>query len=144
MVTASWVEPFLGVAGVNLHPDSFAESPGPAALVGGSQNYDYGITTLGLRGETSMLAWALLTLNGTIGWQQVFGGETPNSTLAFASLPFTPFSIAGAPIARNALALEAGLDWRLTASAKLGVYYSGLLSSSASDNAIKAKLEASF
>jgi uncharacterized protein with beta-barrel porin domain len=47
-------------------------------------------------------------------------------------------SIAGAPIARNALALEPGLDPRLTANIKLGVYYSGLLASSASDNAIKA------
>ena len=56
----------------------------------------------------------------------------------------TPFSIAGAPIARDALAIEFGVDRRLTANIKLGVYYSGLLSSSASDNAIKAKLEASF
>jgi hypothetical protein len=54
----------------------------------------------------------------------------------------TPFSIAGAPIARDALALEFGVDRHLTSNVKLGVYYSGLLSLSASDNAIRAKLEA--
>lgn len=51
----------------------------------------------------------------------------------------TPFSIAGAPIARDVLALEFGVDRRLTSNVKLGVYYSGLLSSSASENAIKAR-----
>ena len=64
--------------------------------------------------------------------------------MAFASAPLTPFSIAGAPIARDALALEFGIDRRLTSNFKLSVYCSGLLSSSASDNGIKAKLEATF
>ena len=132
------------MAGVALHTASFAETPGPAALVGGSRSAGYGITTLGLRGQTGLLMTAPLTLNGMIGWQHVYGGATPTSTLSFASLPFTPFSIAGAPIARDALALELGIDWRMTATLKLGVYYSGLLSSGASDNAVKAKLEASF
>jgi outer membrane autotransporter protein len=144
MVSAASVEPFLGVAGVDLHAASFAETPGPASLVGGSESTGYGITTLGLRADTTMFATAPLTLSGMIGWQHVYGGLTPNATLAFASAPSTQFWIAGAPIARDALALELGLDRRLTANIKLGVYYSGLLSSSASDNGIKAKLEATF
>ena len=143
-LAASWIEPFVGVTGVSLHTDAYAETPGPAALVGRSQSYGYGITTLGFRAETSLLAWAPLTLNGMVGWQHVYGGYAPTSALAFAANPLVPFSVAGAPIARNALALEIGADWRLTVNCKLGVYYSGLLSSSASDNAIKAKLEANF
>jgi outer membrane autotransporter protein len=144
MVSAASVEPFLGVAGVDLHAASFAETPGPASLVGRSENAGYGITTLGLRSEATMFANAPMTLDGMIGWQHVYGGPTPNATFAFASAPSTPFSIAGAPIARDALALELGVDRRLTSNIKLSVYYSGLLSSSASDNAIKAKLEATF
>ena len=144
MVSAASVEPFFGAAGVDLHTASFAETPGPASLVGGSERAGYGLTTLGLRGDTTMFATAPLTLTGMIGWQHVYGGSTPNATFAFASAPSTPFSIAGAPIARNALALELGVDRRLTSNIKLGVYYSGLLSSSASDNGVKAKLEASF
>lgn len=142
--SAASVEPFLGLAGVDLHTASFTETPGLASLVGGSENAGYGITTLGLRGEATMFVNAPMTLSGMIGWQHVYGGPTPNATMAYASAPLTPFSIAGAPIARDALALEFGLDRRLTANIKLSVYYSGLLSSGASDNAIKAKLEATF
>jgi outer membrane autotransporter protein len=144
VVSAASVEPFLGVAGVDLHTASFAETPGPASLIGASDNADYGITTLGLRGDATMFPTTPLILTGMIGWQHVYGGPTPNATFAFASRASTPFSIAGAPIARDALALELGVDRRLTSNIKLGVYYSGLLASSVSDNAIKAKLEANF
>ncbi len=132
------------MTGVDLHTSSFVENPGPAALAGASESYGYGVTTFGLRGEASFYATAPLTANAMIGWQHGLGRETPTSTLAFASDPLIPFSIAGAPIARNALAIELGVDWRLTANVKLGVTYSGLLASSASDNTIKAKLEANF
>jgi outer membrane autotransporter protein len=144
MVSAASVEPFLGVAGVDLHTTSFAETPGPASLVGGSENAGYGITTLGLRGDTTMFAIAPMTLNAMIGWQHVYGGPTPNATMAFANAPSNAFLIAGAPIVRDALALELGMDRRLTSNIKLSVYYSGLLSSSASDNGVKAKLETTF
>ena len=143
-VTAASVEPFVGIAGVDLHTTSFTETPGPASLVGGSESAGYGITTLGLRSEAAMFVAAPITLDAMIGWQHVYGGPTPNATMAFASAPLSPMSIAGAPIARDALALEFGVDRRLTSNIKLSVYYSGLLSSSASDNAIKAKLEATF
>ncbi len=143
-VLAASVEPFVGVAGADLHTASFTETPGPASLVGGSENAGYGTTTLGLRSEATMFVVAPMTLNGMIGWQHVYGGPTPNATMAFASAPLTPLSIAGAPIARDALTLEFGLDRRLTSNIKLSVYYSGVLASSASDNGIKAKLEATF
>ena len=144
LVTAASVEPFVGLAGADLHAASFTETPGPAALVGGSESAGYGITTLGLRSEATMFVTAPMTLNGMIGWQHVYGGPTPNATMAFASAPSTAFPIAGAPIARDALALELGVDRRLTSNIKLSVYYSGLLASSASDNGVKAKIEANF
>ena len=144
MVSAAWVEPFIGVAGVDLHTASFSETPGAAALIGGSETTGYELTTLGLRGDTTLFATAPLTLNAMIGWQHVYGGASPNTTLAFASLPSTPFSIAGAPIARDALTLELGVDRRLTSNVNFGVYYSGFLSSNVSDNGVKAKLGATF
>ena len=102
------------------------------------------MTTLGLRSEATMFATMPLTLTGMVGWQHVYGGLTPTATYAFANAPSALFSIDGAPIARDGLALELGLDRRLTSNIKLSVYYSGLLSSSASDNGVKAKLEATF
>ena len=141
---SAWAEPFVGLTGLEIATRSFGELAGAAALNGASATYDYGITTLGLRGEASLFAWTPLVANGMIGWQRAFGDVTPNSVLAFASAPDVPFAIAGAPIARNALAVEAGVDWRFTANVKLGIYYSGLIASNASDNAIKVKLEANF
>ena len=64
--------------------------------------------------------------------------------MAFASAPTTLFSIGGAPIYRDAAVIEAGIDWRLTAKASLGVYYSGALSTQGADNAIKGRFEARF
>ena len=47
MVSAASVEPFVGVAGVDLHTASFTETPGPASLVGGSENAGYGLRRWG-------------------------------------------------------------------------------------------------
>jgi uncharacterized protein with beta-barrel porin domain len=74
----------------------------------------------------------------------VFGDVRPTSTLAFAGAPSIPFAVAGAPIARDALAVEAGVDWRLTRQATVGVFYSGSLSARDEDNAIKGKLDIAF
>jgi uncharacterized protein with beta-barrel porin domain len=74
----------------------------------------------------------------------VFGDVTPDSTLAFASAPSIPFTIAGAPIARDSLAIEAGFDWKLASNATLGVFYSGELGNRDVDNAVKGKLEVAF
>ena len=116
----------------------------PSALSSGSQGYDFGATTLGVRGEATMFSNVPLLARGLLGWRHVFGDVTPASVLAFESAPSIPFSIAGAPIARDALMIEAGFDWRLTSNATLGVYYSGALAVRDEDNAIKGKLEVAF
>ena len=143
-VTASWVEPFVNLTGVGLRMSAFNETLGSAALTGAAQTCGYGLTTLGLRGQSTLGSWAPLTVTAMIGWQRLYGAAAPTSALAFASQPLVPFSVAGAPIAKNAVALEAGVDWKVTAALKLGVYYSGLLASGASDNAIKARLQETF
>ena len=79
-----------------------------------------------------------------LGWQHVFGDVTPGSTLAFESAPSIPFAITGAPVARDALVVEAGFDWRLSNNATVGVFYSGEIAARDEDNAIKGKLEIAF
>ena len=102
MVSAASVEPFLGVAGVDLHSASFAETPGPASLVGGSESTGYGITTLGLRGDTTMFVNAPLTLTGMIGWQHVYGGRRRTRRLLSPALPQPVLDRRGADRARRA------------------------------------------
>ena len=141
---ADFVEPFVGALAMHIDTASFTEAGGSSALTGASQGYDYGATTLGIRAEATLFSNVPLLARGLLGWQHVFGDVTPASTLAFESAPSIPFSIAGAPIARDALVVEAGFDWRLTRNATFGVFYSGALAVRDEDNAIKGKFEVVF
>jgi len=138
------IEPFVGAAAMHIGAASFSEAGGAAALNGAGVGYDYAATTLGARAEATLFDNAPLVARGMLGWRHVFGDVTPTSTLAFAGAPSIPFAVAGAPIARDALAVEAGVDWRLTRQATVGVFYSGSLAARDEDNAIKGKLDIAF
>ena len=138
------IEPFVGAMAMRIDTASFAEAGGPAALNGAAGGYDDGATTLGVRAEASLFDNMALIARGMLGWRHVFGDVTPTSTLAFASAPSTQFAIAGAPIARDALAVEAGFDWRLSSTASIGVFYSGTLAARDQDNVVKGKVEVAF
>ena len=140
----SVIEPFVGAAAMRIDTASFSEAGGAAALNGAAAGYDYAATTLGARAEAALFDESPLVARGMLGWRHVFGDVTPTSTLAFASAPSVPFAIAGASIARDALAIEAGVDWRLTRQATIGAFYSGLLGARDEDNAIKGKLDVAF
>jgi outer membrane autotransporter protein len=145
----TFLEPIVGVMAMHIDTAAFSEAGAagasdPAALTGAARGYDYAATTLGVRAEATVFANMPLLLRGMVGWTHVFGDVTPTSTLAFASAPAIPFTIAGAPVARDALAIEAGFDWKLTDNATVGVFYSGSLGERDQDNAIKGKLEAAF
>ena len=93
-VTAASVEPFVGIAGVSPHHELHRDTRARLAR-----------RRVGERGLRDNDAWAArrgdnvfaapITLNAMIGWQHVYGGPTPNATIAFASPPSTPMSIAG-------------------------------------------------
>ena len=121
---AGMIEPFAGLAYVNLDTDGFTEDGGDAALTSASATSDVTYTTLGLRASTEFaLGQSLATLRGMAGWQHAFGDTTPLSTFAFEGS--LPFSAAGLPVAENALVLVAGLDFALSEAVSLGVSYSG-------------------
>jgi uncharacterized protein with beta-barrel porin domain len=138
------LEPFVGGMAMNIHTNAFTESGGPAALTGASRSFDFGATTLGLRAETPIVAGLPLLLKGLVGWRHVFGDVTPNAQLAFASTPGTPFTVAGAPIARDSALLEANLDWKVTANTTAGLSYSGEFASHTFDDTIRGKIEVAF
>ncbi|MDI9849151.1 autotransporter domain-containing protein [Rhodoblastus sp. 17X3] len=141
---SSWVEPFAGMLGMRLNTDSFSESGFAAALNGASGGYGFAASTLGVRAEGNFLESAPVTFHSMLGWRYVFGALNPAASLAFASAPTVPFTVYGAPIARNALAAEVGADWRVGPTAVLGIYYSGLIGGGTSDNAVKGKFEMAF
>ncbi|PKQ04552.1 MAG: hypothetical protein CVT72_12080 [Alphaproteobacteria bacterium HGW-Alphaproteobacteria-11] len=133
--------PFAGLAVVHVETDGFTETGGPAALtVAGSSNTT-GISTLGLRGRRESEAFAL---TGSLAWRHAFGDVDPSSRAAFASAPATSFTVQGAPISKDALAFEAGIDMKLGAQTVLTLGYAGEYGTDAQDHGLKAELAIRF
>lgn len=136
-------EPFANLAYVNLHTDGFSETGGAAALTSGSSTTDATFTTLGVRASTDVtLGGVSATARAMLGWRHAFGDVTPTSTFAFAG--GDDFTIAGVPIARDAMVMEAGFDVQLAANATLGLSYTGQFGPDAFDNGFKASVGVKF
>ncbi|MFI5015686.1 MAG: autotransporter domain-containing protein, partial [Hyphomicrobiales bacterium] len=137
------LEPVIGAAAIHLRQDGFAEDGGNAALTGLGRGYDLATTTIGLRAKTVLSEAFPLTVRAMIGWQRAYGDVDPTALMAFRGSP-APFSIAGAPIDRNAFLAETGLDYALSPNLTIGASYFGQYGTRAKDSAVKAKLEARF
>ncbi|MGE8638483.1 MAG: autotransporter domain-containing protein [Achromobacter sp.] len=118
------LEPFAGVAWSDTRTRGFQESGGLAALSGQSSSNSLTTTTLGLRGKTAFTAGKTEgVLRAAAGWRHAFGDVQARSTLAFDGSQ--PFTVAGAPLARNAAFTELGVDVAVSRSATIGITYSG-------------------
>ena len=136
-------ETFANLAYVNLRTDGFGERGGAAALAGASSKTEATFTTLGLRTSTAFnLGRARLGAKGMLGWRHAFGDGTPLSAFRFGG--GEGFSTAGAPIARDAAVVEAGLDYAVSPRASLGVSYGGQLGSGVADHSIRANFSLKF
>jgi outer membrane autotransporter protein len=137
-------EPFADLAYVDVRTDGFNEAGGLGALTGRGATDDVTVSTLGLRlGSSFQLDGAQVKARGTLGWRHAFGGQTPSDTLAFVA-GGSAFSIQGAPIARNGLVVDAGLDVAIAHDAVLGLSYTGQLADRAQDHALKANMSWKF
>ena len=131
-------EPFAGVAWVRLHSDAFAENGGLAALNGAAATADVGYATLGAHLATSRMLGNGMTVTPRVSaaWQHAFGDVNPVAALTFQTLG-TSFTTAGAPIARDAAVVDAGVDLRVTPRATFGLSYLGQLAASAQDHSVR-------
>jgi outer membrane autotransporter protein len=139
------LEPFAGLAYVNVETDRFRERGEAAALVGGRNSFETGYSTLGLRLGTSygLANGMALMPRLTAAWQHAFSDVHPTASLAFAG-GSTPFSVRGVPIARDSLLVEAGLDLAVSARARVGLSYAGAVADRVEDHAVKANLAWNF
>ena len=136
-------EPFANLAYVNVHSNGFSETGGAAALTVQGGSNDTTFTTLGIRAATDFdIGAAKATARGMIGWRHGYGDVTPAVSQAFSGS--SAFTIAGAPIARDAAIIEAGLDFAITPQATLGIAYHGQVGSKASDHGVRADLNVKF
>jgi outer membrane autotransporter protein len=133
------LEPFAGLAYVSIRTAGFTEAGGAATLTGAGGTSDTTTSTLGLR-AASALPWrdlSGLTAKASAAWRHAFGTVTPTAQLGFAS-GSTPFVVAGTPIARDAAAIELGLEGTVARGATLGVAYTGQVAGHAGDHGITA------
>jgi outer membrane autotransporter protein len=142
-MSAASFEPFANLAHVHLRTGAFTEKGGAATLTSPAQTTDTTFTTLGLRASAAFdLGGARATARGMVGWKHAFGDTTPLATHAFAGS--SAFTVAGAPIARDAAVLEAGLDFAVGDNATLGIAYNGQIASKARDHGAKAEFSIRF
>lgn len=137
------LEPYAGLAHAVGEVDSMLETGGSTALTGDRSRFDATFSTLGLRASVPLpIAGSDVTARGALGWRHAFD-TTPVSTLTFAS-GGSPFTVAGAPLGRDALTAEAGLDAKLTDRLSAGVSYSGQYAGNAYDHAVKGQIAYRF
>ncbi|MDA5194319.1 autotransporter domain-containing protein [Govanella unica] len=136
-------EPFVNLAYISLHTDGFAEQGGAAALHSNQQGIEKTFSTLGLRASTNVdLGDTNLIARGTLGWRHSFGDSTPLATHAFSTND--SFTVAGAPITRNAAVVEAGLDLNLSSTVTLGLSYQGQIASDAEQHGFKVNFSVKY
>jgi outer membrane autotransporter protein len=76
------------------------------------------------------------------GWRHTFGTVTPDAQISFAG--GNVFGVTGAPIGRDAAALEAGVDVSLGDGIALGLTYGGQFSDRTTDQTARGTIRVSF
>jgi len=138
------VEPFAGLPYVNYDSDTGKEKGGVGRLQADSSQ-DITFSTLGVRvGKLLTLAnGSQLTPRAALGWRHAYGDTKPDADLTFID-GGASFKTQGVPIAKDSALLEAGVDFQITPTGKLGIGYSGQLSSDNSDNAMTISYSLTF
>jgi len=101
------IEPFAGVAYVNLDNGRFTETGSAAALMGQAEGEQLVYGTLGVRGATRVLVPGLgwVKPSASLAWQHAFGETSTGATLAFAS-GSPSFTVDGVPVAQDSALVE--------------------------------------
>jgi len=136
------LEPFAQLALIRVSTDAGTERGGAAALRVLSSEQTLGFTTLGVRAEAQIGTMPLFA-RAMLGWRHGFGELTPQARTAFAA-GTTPATVFAAPIDREALVAEAGLDWRISQATALGLTYSAAIGERSRDHALKGRVEMRF
>ena len=138
-------EPYASLAYVHARRGAFSESASDdgtpwqgAELDGKAARQPLIFSTLGLRGTTG---WELdngrtLSLRAGVGWRHGHGKTAPRATMRFAR--GEGFEVQGAPVARDALLLQTGLQLKTAGSMEFGLDYAGQLARGGPSHAIQA------
>jgi outer membrane autotransporter protein len=138
------LEPFANLAYVSFDADRVREKGGAAALNvnGGSMNVTYSTLGLHLLGNSFELGGGTANFKGTLGWRHALNDKTPDATMLLAG--GTAFSVAGVPIAKDSVVVDAGLNLEISDTTTLGIAYNGQLGSNITDNGVRVDFSWKF
>lgn len=119
------IEPFAGLSYNYLHNGKMKERGGDAALSAKSGSYDYFGSILGARGRMQFYDadGRGAAVRAMLGWQHAYGSTVPAVKMSFAESQ--SFDTQGTPLARDAAAVESGMDFQFNQYAMLGLSYNG-------------------
>ncbi len=139
------LQPFAGAVLVHQWSDGFTESGGAAALSASSSDEVVGMTSLGVRGDVLVGRFngVEAALSGAATWQHALGDVDSSNSMRFAS-GGEAFSVAGTPIDRDAVFIEAGLSLTRGSDLSFGIAYQGTYGENARDHGFKAGFKYQF
>ncbi|MBM1169788.1 autotransporter family protein [Microvirga arabica] len=138
------LEPFLGLAHVHVSSHDVVENASPFRATGEVASFDTTYSTLGARLVATMPTEAgIVTFKGMLGWRHAFGDVAPEARFTVDGFP-TPFLVVGAPIDRDSLVVEAGLNWQVNETVTLGVMYDGAIGQRDQEHTLRGSLSVRF
>ncbi|TWD55771.1 outer membrane autotransporter protein [Agrobacterium vitis] len=137
------LSPFANLSHAILSTNGFSEKGGAAALSSSDNDARATFSTVGLRTSGDFdLDDTPMTWNATAGWVHTYGDTTPESRLSLAK--GGSFLVSGAPIARDAAKVSAGVGMKLSENVNFGLSYHGEFAKDNSENAVRADLKIRF
>lgn len=138
------LEPFAGIAHVEVHSDSFNEHGGEAALHGGSETDRVDYTSLGLRAKAPLgtLFDRPLALTTSLAWQHALDVPEDESRMTLGD--YGSFTVTGVPLARNTAVGRVGVSLQLAPQASVELGYSGQTGDGSRDNAARLGVNIAF
>ena len=144
--THASVEPFAGLALSRLKLGDNGESGGVSSIRTNGRDYALTLADIGLRGHFRLTPGEKrsVDLEATLAIQQVVGGRTLSSDIAFASAPALNFAIATIAQHQTAFAPDIGLYADLGVGASINLSYSGVIGARTRDHGVKASVLVRF
>ncbi|UPG91203.1 autotransporter domain-containing protein [Luteibacter aegosomaticola] len=142
--TGVWkVEPFVQAAAVYWSGDKASERGGTGVLVIDGNEAHTTAGRVGVHLGTALDRDARFGLQATLAWQRGWGDVAPEARVRFAE-GGPMFDVAGAPLARQAGLLDAGLVVRLTPTLRLDASYAGQFAGKVADHGGRVSLNMTF
>ena len=138
------LEPFAGLAHVEVDSDSFREQGGSTSLSGDSEKDRATYSSLGLRARTASaeVAGVPLSVQSSLAWQRVLDEPGESSRLSLNG--YDSFTVKGVPVAQDTALVQLGVSARLAPQASLDLGYSGQIGDGYSDHGVRLGLNIAF